>query len=144
MEVKVVRNEEELKKAFDVRVKVFVNEQNVPMEEEVDEFEDEAVHFLLTDGEKAVGAGRLRVVDGIGKVERICVLSTHRKGGSGKLIMDKIEETAKEKGLKKLKLHGQTQAEGFYQKLGYETVSDVFMEAGIPHVTMIKELKAVH
>ncbi|RBW70723.1 GNAT family N-acetyltransferase [Bacillus taeanensis] len=144
MEAKVVQSEEELKKAFDIRVAVFVDEQKVPAEEEIDEFEDKSTHFLLYDGEKAVGAGRLRVVDGVGKVERICVLSTHRKGGSGKLIMNKIEEAAKEKGLTKLKLHGQTHAEGFYQKLGYETISDVFIEAGIPHITMIKEIKSAH
>jgi predicted GNAT family N-acyltransferase len=140
MHVAVVENDQQLKEAFDIRTQVFVHEQNVPMEEEIDEFEDVSTHFVLYDGEKAIGAGRLRIVDGIGKVERICVLAPHRKGGSGKLIMEAIEAFAKEKGISKLKLHGQTQAEGFYKKLGYETVSDVFIEAGIPHVVMLKHI----
>ena len=45
-----------------------------------------------------------------------------------------------EKGITKIKLHGQTQAEGFYKKLGFQTASDEFMEDGILHVLMIKEL----
>ena len=51
-----------------------------------------------------------------------------------------LEEIAKEKGTAKVKLHGQTQAEGFYKKLGYETSSSIFMEDGIPHILMIKQL----
>jgi predicted GNAT family N-acyltransferase len=140
VEVRVVTNNEQLKDVFDIRIRVFVNEQNVSMEEEIDEFEDVSTHFLLYDEEKPVGTGRFRIVDGVGKVERICILPSHRKGGNGKLIMKKIEQFAKEKGINKLKLHGQTHAEEFYKKLGYETVSDVFMEAGIPHIVMVKEI----
>lgn len=142
MEVKVAAADEEMKNVFDIRTRVFVHEQNVPLEEEIDEYEGIATHFLLTDDEIPVGAGRLRVVDGVGKVERVCVLASHRKGGSGKLIMQAIERFASEKGISALKLHAQTHAEGFYKKLGYETVSDVFMEAGIPHVTMVKRHEA--
>jgi predicted GNAT family N-acyltransferase len=140
VEVRVVTDNEQLKDVFDIRIRVFVNEQNVSMEEEIDEFENVSTHFLLYDQEKPVGTGRLRMVDGVGKVERICILPSHRKGGGGKLIMEKIERFAKEKGINKLKLHGQTHAEKFYKKLGYETVSDVFMEAGIPHIVMAKEM----
>jgi predicted GNAT family N-acyltransferase len=54
--------------------------------------------------------------------------------------MNALEALAKEEALPKLKLHAQTHAEPFYNKLGYETTSDVFMEADIPHVVMIKKL----
>ncbi len=54
--------------------------------------------------------------------------------------MDALEAYAKENSLPKLKLHAQTHAEDFYKKLGYVTNSDVFMEANIPHIVMIKEL----
>ena len=54
--------------------------------------------------------------------------------------MDALEIHAKENSAPKLKLHAQTHAEDFYTKLGYVTTSDVFMEANIPHVVMIKEL----
>ncbi|BAU27846.1 putative GNAT family N-acyltransferase [Aneurinibacillus soli] len=140
MEAKVITTEEQQKVAFDIRVRVFVEEQNVPLEEELDEFEAESTHFLLYKDGVPVGAGRFRIVDGVGKVERICVLPAHRSGGSGGVIMRAIEEYAVEQGMNKLKLHGQTHAEGFYHKLGYETVSDVFLEAGIPHVIMTKKL----
>jgi predicted GNAT family N-acyltransferase len=80
------------------------------------------------------------VIENVAKLERICVLKTHRKHGLGKLIIQELEEIAKEKGISKAKLHGQTQAEGFYQKLGYKTNSDIFMEEGIPHIVMIKEI----
>jgi predicted GNAT family N-acyltransferase len=127
--------------AISIRKKVFVEEQRVPEEEEVDQFEQEAIHFVLYDSEKPIGAGRFRMLaDGIGKIERICVLQDYRNRGAGRLIMESIEQFAKEKGVPKVKLNAQTHAESFYQKLGYETVSDVFMDAGIPHVTMVKQL----
>ncbi|WP_223700634.1 GNAT family N-acetyltransferase [Sutcliffiella deserti] len=141
MQVKLVENEQALQDAYSVRKTVFVEEQLVPLEEEIDEFEKEAAHFVLYDQNQAVGAGRFRVLQGIGKVERICVLPSHRVAkGAGRLIMNAIENFAKEKGISTLKLNAQTHAEGFYSKLGYETVSGLFMDAGIPHVTMTKKL----
>lgn len=82
----------------------------------------------------------MRVVDGLGKLERICILEPYRKFGLGKIILKTLEEIAKEHGITQVKLHGQTQAEGFYKKLGYRTSSDIFMEDGGPHLLMIKEL----
>ncbi|MEH6988168.1 MULTISPECIES: GNAT family N-acetyltransferase [Bacillales] len=140
MEVKVVSSEQELLDAFSVRKHVFVSEQNVPEEEEIDQFEDEAVHFVLYNNGMPAGAGRFRTVDGNGKVERICVLKEHRKSGSGKAIMDKIEEHALKQGLSALKLNAQTQAIPFYEKLGYKVISEEFMDAGIPHRTMKKTI----
>lgn len=60
------------------------------------------------------------------------------------MIIKALEEIAEKNEVYKLKLHGQTQAEGFYIKLGYQTSSSVFMEDGIPHFLMIKELPAKH
>lgn len=140
MHIKVVQNESQLNDAFFVRKQVFVDEQRVPAEEEYDAYESSAQHVVLYDEDVPVGAGRFRIIDGIGKMERICVLSSHRQKGAGKLIMEALEAAAKEQSLSKLKLHAQTHAESFYHKLGYETVSDVFMEADIPHVVMVKIL----
>lgn len=139
MEVKIVTNEQELADAFEVRKTVFIHEQQVPEEEEIDQFESDSVHFVLYDDHgKPAGAGRFRVLDGIGKVERICVLKENRKTGAGVAVMDKIEEHAKSQGISTLKLNAQTHAIPFYSKLGYETVSEEFMDAGIPHKTMKK------
>ncbi|SFA42935.1 Predicted N-acyltransferase, GNAT family [Parageobacillus thermantarcticus] len=129
------------KDALHVRRTVFIEEQHVPEEEEIDKFEQDATHFVLYDGEKPVGAGRFRTIDdGVGKIERICILPQYRDRGAGKQLMETIEMFAKEQGIRKVKLNAQTHAEPFYQKLGYDTVSDVFMDAGIPHVTMVKSL----
>ncbi|KFN04629.1 GNAT family N-acetyltransferase [Bacillus clarus] len=140
MQAQIVQTDEQLRDAFSVRKQVFVEEQRVSSEEEYDEFEEISKHVVIYDNDIPVGAGRFRVIDGIGKMERICVLASHRKKGIGKIIMGALEAYAKEESLSKLKLHAQTHAEVFYKKLGYITISDVFIEADIPHVIMIKEL----
>jgi predicted GNAT family N-acyltransferase len=141
VEVVIVKTDKELKDAFYVRQTVFVQEQKVPMEEEIDAYEEDSVHFVLYDDDnKPIGAGRYRTFDEYGKVERICILSTNRKGGAGKAVMNKIEEYASNNGAPALKLNAQTQAIPFYSKLGYEVISEEFLDAGIPHKTMIKHL----
>jgi len=140
LEVKIVNSEKEQEEAFAVRRKVFVEEQHVPEEEEIDHLESESTHFILYCNENPAGAGRFRIVDGYGKVERICILKEYRGTGAGKVIMEKIQSFAHEKGLNKLKLNAQTHAIPFYSKLGYEVVSEEFLDAGIPHKTMAKHI----
>ncbi|UOE93124.1 GNAT family N-acetyltransferase [Alkalihalobacillus sp. LMS39] len=140
MNVVVVKDEEQLQDAYHIRTVVFVEEQKVPIEEEIDQYEQEATHFVMYDQNQPVGAGRLRHVDGMAKIERICILPNYRKTGAGKVLMEKIEEVAKELHVTEAKLNAQIQAEGFYKKLGYLTVSGQFLDAGIPHVTMKKTL----
>ena len=122
-----------------VRRAVFIDEQGVSEEEEIDAFERESVHFVLYDDDKPIAAGRFRTIDGVGKIERICVLPSYRGRGIGKQMMEVIEQYAKQH-VTKVKLNAQTHAEPFYKQLGYETVSDVFLDAGIPHVTMVKTI----
>ena len=140
MAVTLVSNKKQLEDAFFIRKTVFVDEQNVPVEEEIDQYEENAKHFVLYKEEVPIAAGRFRVVDGYGKVERICVLKEARGTGAGREIMNRIEAFAAEKGLEKVKLNAQTHAIPFYEQLGYEVVSDEFLDAGIPHRTMIKSL----
>ena len=141
MEVIIVNNDEQQEEAYSVRRKVFVDEQHVPEEEEIDHLESEATHFLLYYNHEPAGAGRFRVVDGYGKVERICVVKEFRGTGAGKAVMDKIEAYAKNLGLNQLKLNAQTHAIPFYSRLGYKIVSEEFLDAGIPHKTMMKNIK---
>ncbi|MDW7614986.1 GNAT family N-acetyltransferase [Peribacillus simplex] len=143
MDTKRITTENDLKIAFHIRKEVFVEEQGFQLESEFDEFDTlnaPSEHILVYYNEQPVGTGRLRVVDGLGKLERICILEPYRKFGLGKIIIKTLEEIAKEMELSLVKLHGQTQAEGFYKKLGYQTSSDVFMEDGGPHLLMKKEL----
>lgn len=143
MTVEKITSEVSLKKAFDIRKSVFVEEQGVPLEDEFDQFDQLTApcqHILVYTDNEPVGTGRVRAVDGIGKLERICILEPFRKLGLGKVIIHSLEEIAKDMSLSKVKLHGQTHAEEFYAKLGYHTASEVFMEDGIPHFLMTKEL----
>ena len=143
MNAKRIVTDSDLETAFHIRKEVFVKEQGVPLADELDEFDNlygQCDHVLVYYDEQAVGTGRVRVVDGLGKLERICILKSYRKYGLGKKIIQTLEEIAKEKGIAKVKLHGQTHAEEFYKKLGYMTSSDVFTEDGIPHILMVKEL----
>ncbi|PID25409.1 GNAT family N-acetyltransferase [Sporosarcina sp. P7] len=143
MNSKRIVTEEDLQKSFDIRKAVFVEEQNVPEEDEFDEFDvlsEFCEHILVEHNGQAIASGRLRIVDGVGKLERICVLASHRSLGVGKIIVQGLEDIAREKGIVRLKLHGQTHAEEFYRKLEYATTSDIFMEDGIPHIVMEKEL----
>lgn len=135
--------QEELEFALQVRRAVFVAEQGVPPEAEIDRFDrlgSDAEHILIHHDGQPAAAGRLRIVDGAAKLERICVLAAYRKQGLGKEAVRYLEQIARERGLTKAKLNSQLQAEPFYTGLGYERASDEFIEEGIPHVLMVKAL----
>ena len=140
LNVEIAQSESQLEEVFSVRKTVFVQEQNVPLEEEIDEHENQSTHFILYDGDRPAGAGRFRLLDGSGKVERICVLKSLRGKGAGREIMQAIEQYASGRSISNLKLNAQTYAIPFYEGLGYEVVSEEFMDAGIPHRTMIKTI----
>ncbi|WP_047985921.1 GNAT family N-acetyltransferase [Ornithinibacillus californiensis] len=140
MIVKIAESTEEKQDAYHVRTVVFVEEQNVPPEEELDDYDELAIHFIGYEDKKPIAASRLRFVEEYGKLERICVLKEYRGQSHGKAIIQAMEDVISNKGYVKAKLNAQTHAEEFYQKLGYKTVSGEFLDAGIPHVTMIKEL----
>jgi len=129
------------KDAYAVRFTVFVEEQGVDPEIEVDEYEDDATHFVAYHDGEPVGAARLREPEpGVGKVERLAVLKSHRGEGLGRQLMEAVEREAERWGLERLTLHGQLRVADFYEHLGYEQVSDEFDEAGIPHVEMEKSI----
>lgn len=141
MEIKKVTTDKEREDAFSVRTTVFIEEQNVPVEEEMDEHDETAIHFVGYEDDLPVAASRVRFVEDYGKLERICVLKEHRGKHFGKQLMKEMEQLIQDHGYRKAKLHAQTHAQSFYAEEGYETISDdVFMDAGIPHVAMLKKL----
>lgn len=140
MNIQKVMTAKERADAFQVRKNVFVSEQKVPEALEIDEHEDTAIHFICYKEDKPVGASRLRFIDNTGKLERLCVLASYRKQSIGKALIQKMEKEASHQQYKTVKLNAQTQAIGFYEALGYEVISDTFMDAGIPHQTMKKQL----
>lgn len=140
MNIKIAETNKEIDQAYHVRMTVFVEEQKVPPEEELDEHDKTCFHFIGFEDVDPIAASRLRFVDNYGKLERICVLKKHRGKSHGTQIINKMEEVITNKGYSKSKLNAQTHAINFYQDLGYEIVSGEFMDAGIPHVTMVKNL----
>lgn len=121
---------------FAIRVEVFVNEQNVPFDEERDALDAGARHFLARlDG---VPVGTLRLLeksDGEAKITRVAVVKAARGKGVGEALM-RHAEAATDAAI--LKLDAQTQALAFYEKLGFEAYGAPFMEAGIAHRHMRK------
>ncbi|MTE14715.1 GNAT family N-acetyltransferase [Nocardia aurantiaca] len=140
IEVVTVGTAQELAEAFAVRMQVFVDEQGVPAEMEIDEFDATADHFLARlDGQPA-GAGRLIVRDGVGVLGRLAVLAQTRGVGLGVALVRAIEERVRQRGLDAVELHSQTRARGFYEKLGYRAYGEIGIDAGIPHIWMRRTL----
>jgi predicted GNAT family N-acyltransferase len=142
MDVRRVETDEELADALAVRREVFIEEQGVPEDLELDGKDDEAIHFVAYHTSEPVGAARLREYDApdTAKVERVAVLEAERGTGLGRRLMDAVEEAAKAEGYGEILLHAQSPVVGFYKRLGYETTSEEFEEAGIPHREMRKSL----
>ncbi|WP_010529958.1 GNAT family N-acetyltransferase [Lentibacillus jeotgali] len=141
MIIKTVETSEEKQLAYDVRTNVFVHEQNVPPEVEIDEFDEQAIHLIGYKNDVPIAACRVRFLDHYGKLERICVLKDQRGKSYGSELIHTMEDVIRKEGYEKAKLNAQTHAIDFYQRLGYDVVSGEFMDAGIPHVTMKKILK---
>eukprot|EP01080_Neovahlkampfia_damariscottae_P005863 gene5863-9691_t len=122
---------EKLKIAHDIRSKVFVEEQSVNPELELDEDDTHSTHFLLYVDKKAVGVSRFqKTTKGI-KFQRIAVLKDQRKKGFGKLIVKEMICVAKEKFPNEIVyLHGQCHAKEFYESLGFEKEGEIFQEGG--------------
>jgi predicted GNAT family N-acyltransferase len=125
---------------FALRHAVFVVEQAVPPEIEVDEFDASATHLVTLHDHEVIGTLRL-VADGeAAKVGRVAVRAAARKNGIGSRLMARAAAIASDKGFREIVLHAQVSVIGFYRRLGYREEGNVFDEAGIPHVAMRKSI----
>lgn len=138
IQIEIAQTEKVYNDALNIRKKVFVEEQNISMQEEIDRFENEATHFVGYLHKKPVAASRLRYVDNYGKLERLCVLKKYRNRSFGKKMIQTMEREVYRQGFSKTILHAQLQTVSLYESLGYQIVSKPFLEAGIPHVKMKK------
>ena len=120
-----------------IRYEVFVEEQNVPEELEIDGLDNEAKHVLAFVDEVPIGTGR--ILDD-GHIGRVAVLKDYRGFGIGKLIMKELIKWAQDITLKKVWLSSQLHAHSFYLDLGFICVGDIYKEAGIDHIKMFKAL----
>ena len=121
-----------------IRFTVFVEEQKVPEELEIDEYDKIATHILLYVDDKPVGTGRILLEDG--HIGRIAVLKEYRKKHFGTMIMWFLVEKAREQNLDKVWLSAQLAVVDFYRRLGFIEYGKTFWDAGIKHINMEKRL----
>lgn len=142
MELNISDDKKYYNDCLEIRKEVFVEEQNVPLELEVDEYEDVSVNICLTIDGRPLGTVRYRDIgDGVAKVERMAVREIARGLHLGQALMNFVHIHAEENGFKRTKLGAQVHALKFYEKLGYTVTSDEFDDAGIPHKYMEKQLE---
>ena len=144
-EVINVTTEEQLHEALNIRKEVFVEEQKVPEDLEIDEYDTldaDAEHILIQYDGQFAAVGRVTHYNkDTAKMQRIAVRKPYRSKGLGRVLLVAMENKAREMMLQYSVLDAQCQAEGFYEKLGYVTISEEpFDDAGIMHVRMKKEL----
>ncbi|HEY4404371.1 MAG TPA: GNAT family N-acetyltransferase [Xanthobacteraceae bacterium] len=127
--------------ALAVRFEVFVDEQGVPRELELDEYDPGATHLVAVRDHRVIGTLRLLEHGGAAKIGRVAVRVAARGTGVGARLMEHAEGLASERGFTEIILHAQVTVAGFYRRLGYVEEGDVFDEAGIPHIAMRKKLR---
>ena len=152
--VKLVETEAELAGAINVRMRVFVSEQSIPAEVELDEADATATHAVALHQGEVVGTGRLVVDAGevaagevgdsepapAGRIGRMAVDQPWRRQGVGGQILRFLEGEARRQGLPQCVLHAQEYVKDFYAGEGYQERGEVFLEVDIPHIEMWKEL----
>jgi predicted GNAT family N-acyltransferase len=121
-----------------VRSEVFILEQHIPPEEEWDELDPLCVHLLAVDSESTpVGTGRLTPD---GQIGRMSVLRPSRHQGIGTALLERLLDSARERGLRECRLNAQDHAIGFYSRHGFAAYGEGFLEGGIPHRRMRRSL----
>ncbi|GAA2467752.1 GNAT family N-acetyltransferase [Streptomyces mauvecolor] len=147
--VRIAEDAADREACFAVRKQVFVVEQQVPEDVEYDAYDASALHVLAEGDQGPLGTGRLlygpdvlhKTGDaGTGSLGRLAVTSAARGLGVGAALVRAIEDAARERGLTAVDLHAQTQALGFYERLGYEAYGPRFQDAGIEHRAMRRVL----
>ncbi len=136
--LKIVRNQDELLKAFSVRGIVFVEEQGCPYEIEMDGLDYTALHILGEDEGEPFAVGRLRFLGPYAKLERIGVRRSWRGGGWGRRLVDFMIDVARGQGYTQFKMHAQAHLVDFYRAHGFEPRGELFQEAGIDHYLMVR------
>ena len=116
-----------------IREQVFIQEQGIALEDEWDDFDATAVHFMVYDKEQPIATARLLPQHSVG---RVAVLMHYRKQGIGKILMQHIIDYARNQKLPYLKLSAQTYVTAFYEALGFKVQDEVYQDCGIPHIDM--------
>jgi predicted GNAT family N-acyltransferase len=132
----------DVRAALALREQVFCGEQGVPASEELDGHDDRAHHLVALEGgdEGVIGTLRLLVAGGVAKVGRVAVRSDWRHRGVASHMLELAILRARELGCDRARLASQVYATSLYERAGFVVESDVFEEAGMPHVWMGRAL----
>lgn len=122
---------------LNLRTDVFIKEQNVPVKLEVEKDEGKYLHCCIYMEDKLIAYARINNHFDVSIIGRVCVDKNYRHLGFGSKIMRFAE---KQITTSRIELHAQCRVKDFYKKLGYQSVGEEFLEAGIKHITMIKEI----
>ena len=135
-------SEGDLAACFAIREAVFVREQGVPAELELDEYDETATHLLWRreDGEPVATLRILDKGDRVGKIGRVAVVASERGKGVGLALMQAALGLLTERGFTTAVLEAQVSVIGFYERLGFVAEGEEFMDAGIAHRRMRKSL----
>ncbi|MBU2500877.1 GNAT family N-acetyltransferase [bacterium] len=137
--IRLARSPQDVLKVMVVRGIVFIEEQGVDWEGEIDGFEESAIHVLGEVDGQPVASGRLRLLDGgWAKLERIAVRPRWRGRGIARRMVAFLLEEGARRGADRYKLHAQVHLEAFYRDLGFTREGEVFDECGIDHVLMLR------
>lgn len=140
--IKKTHSEKEIKDALNVRYQVFVKEQKIDKNLEIDSWDEICDHFVAYLGNQAVGAGRIRYISlNTAKIERMAVLSDFRGKNIGGEILKTMIRCLKDDDVNEAVLNSQYHAKGFYEKFGFKMEGEIFQEADIDHVKMKKKIK---
>jgi predicted GNAT family N-acyltransferase len=139
-EVRRGRGEEEMGAILAVRHEVFCVEQGVPRHEELDGRDAESLHLVAVSGDDVVATCRLLFVGSTVQFSRLAVSRSARRHGIASALLDLADEEARRAGARRLVLHAQTYARALYEGSGYVPRGRIFMEAGIEHIAMEKNL----
>jgi predicted GNAT family N-acyltransferase len=125
-----------------LRTRVFVDEQGVPPDIEQDAADATAVHGVARDtAGLLVATGRLLLRDdGTAAIGRMATDASARGRGYGAAVLGVLQDEARRLGARVVELHAQVPARRFYERAGYRAVGPEYVEAGIPHVTMVRRL----
>ena len=139
-EVRAARSEDELAGALALRRAVFVEEQGVPLDEELDDRDSEARHLVALDGATVVGTCRLLEEGDALKLGRMAVAPSARRRGIAARLLEVAAAHALAQDVRVIRLSSQVGARGVYERAGYTAYGERFLEAGIEHVMMEKTL----
>jgi predicted GNAT family N-acyltransferase len=126
--------------ALAIRLSVFVYEQGVPLDEELDAHDPTALHLLAEVDGRGVGTGRYYVEDGRAIIGRMAVLPAARRGGVGGALLAALLEHARRRGLRAAALAAQVHARPFYSRFGFVPGGALFLDGGILHQRMERSL----